>query len=79
MPFTDTVSAWLDGSFTHAEDDTNDDDYNFWAIVVGAAWDAERRRDSRWGPEFGYNNLDGDDPGEDGDLWGVMWRIESKF
>jgi hypothetical protein len=29
--------AWFDGSFTHGGDDNNDDDYKFWAFVVGAA------------------------------------------
>ena len=55
----------------------NDDDYNFWAFVVGAAWTPTDQLSM--GPEFGYNNIDGDDPGEDGDLFGVMWRIESTF
>jgi hypothetical protein len=76
-PFGDKVSAWLDGSFTHAEDDVDDDDYNFWTFVVGAAWKPNDQLSM--GPEFGYNNLNGDDPGEDGDLFGVMWRVESNF
>lgn len=77
VPFTDTVSAWFDGSFTHAEDDVNDDDYDYWTFVTGAAWTPNDNLSM--GPEFGYNNIDGDDPGEDGELWGVMWRIESNF
>lgn len=77
VPFTETVSGWFDGSFTHAEDDVNDDEYDFWAFVVGAAWAPNDRLSM--GPEFGYNNLDGDDAGEDGELWGVMWRFESGF
>lgn len=79
LELTDTVSTWLDGSFTHAEDDTNDDEYDFWAVVVGAQWDPNDDETLLMGPEVGYNNIDGDDPGEDGDLWGVMWRMESKF
>jgi hypothetical protein len=71
------VNVWLDGSFTHAEDDVNDDDYNFWAFVVGAAWTPNDRLSM--GPEVEYNNLNGDDPGEDGELFGVMWRVESTF
>lgn len=55
----------------------NDDEYNFWAVVAGAAWTPN---DSiSMGPEVGYNNLDGDDAGEDGELWGVMWRVQSDF
>ena len=26
-----------------------------------------------------FNRLDENDPGKDGDLWGVMWRVESNF
>ncbi len=76
-PFGETVGAWLNGSFTHAEDDASDDDYDFWAFVLGAAWTPNERLSM--GPEVGYNNLDGDDAGEDGDIWGVMWRVESSF
>ncbi len=76
-PFGDKVSAWLDSSFTHAKDDVNDDSYNFWAFALGAAW--APNGSLSMGPEIAYNRLDGDDPGEDGSLWGVMWRIESSF
>lgn len=75
--FTDTVSAWLDGSFTHAEAGKVDDSYDYWAVVAGAAWQPTPMLSM--GPEIGYNNIDGDDPGEDGDIWGVMWRMETSF
>lgn len=77
VPFADKFSVWLDGSYTHAEDDTNDDEYDYWTVVAGGAW--QRSELLSMGPEFGYNNIDGDDPGEDGELWGVMWRVESQF
>jgi hypothetical protein len=76
-PLGDKISTWFDGSFTHAEDDVDDDRYNYWAFVVGAAWKPTDKLSM--GPEFGYNNIDGDDPGEKGDLWGLMWRMESMF
>ena len=77
VPLTPTVTSWLDGSFTHAEDDTNDNEYDFWAVVVGAAW--APNDEIAMGPEFGYNKIDGDDAGEDGDIWGVMWRVQAGF
>lgn len=76
-PLTERLSAWLDGSFTHAQDDANDDSYDFWAFVLGAAYAPNAALSM--GPELAYNNIDGDDAGEDGDLWGVMWRVESAF
>lgn len=76
-PFGDKISTWFDGSFTHAEDDVDDDSYNYWAFVVGGAWKPTDRLSM--GPEIGYNSIDGDDAGEDGDVWGVMWRMESMF
>lgn len=76
-PLTEQVSAWLDGSFTRAEDEVNDDDYDFWAFVVGVAWSPNDN--FLMGPEFGYNNIDGDDDGEDGDAWGLMWRFEASY
>ena len=51
--------------------------YDYWAFVVGAEY--APNASLSMGPEFAYNNMDGDDPGEDGDLWGVMWRIQSSF
>jgi hypothetical protein len=77
VPFTPTVTSWLDGSFTHAEDDTTGDDYDFWAVVLGGAWAPNDRLSM--GPEVAYNNIDGDDAGEDGDVWGFMWRVEAGF
>ena len=76
-PFSPTVSAWLDGSFTHVEDDNNDDEYDFWAVVGGAAW--EPISGLAMGPEVGFNRIEGDDADEDGDVWGAMWRVESTF
>jgi opacity protein-like surface antigen len=76
-PLTERVSAWLDGSYTHAEDDANDESYDFWAFVLGASY--APTASLMMGPEVAYNNMNGDDPGEDGDIWGVMWRIESSF
>ena len=77
VPFTDKFTAWFDGSFTHAEDTVFDDEYDYWAVVVGGAWAPNDRLSM--GPEVGFNQIDGDDPGEDGDLWGVMWRMELAF
>jgi hypothetical protein len=77
VPLTPTVTSWLDGSFTHAEDDTTDNDYDFWAVVLGGAWTPNDKL--TMGPEVAYNNIDGDDAGEDGDVWGFMWRVEAGF
>jgi hypothetical protein len=74
---TETVSTWWNGSFTHVEADSGTDEYDFWAFVFGAAWSPNEQLSL--GPEFAYNNLEGDDAGEDGELWGVMWRVESEF
>ena len=76
-PFGTTVTGWANGSFTHAEDDVNDDSYDFWAFAVGAAWAPNSA--IAMGPEVAYNNIDGDDPGEDGDVWGAMWRVEATY
>jgi hypothetical protein len=76
-PVTETVTAWLDGSFTHVETGDDADEYDFWALVGGAAWEPT---DNLWmGPEVGYNRIEGDDPGEDGEIWGAMWRVGSDF
>jgi hypothetical protein len=75
VPVTSTIAGWLDGSFTHAESST--DEYDYWALVAGASWTPAEGL--LMGPEFGYNNIDGDDAGEDGELWGLMWRIEREF
>jgi hypothetical protein len=76
-PLTKSVSAWLDGSFTHAETDGGGDEYDFWALVAGAAWEAAPGL--TLGPEVAYNRIDGDDAGEDGDVYGAMWRVQSSF
>ena len=72
-PFGDKISTWFDASFTHAEDHADANHYNFWAFVVGAAW--KPNDNLSIGPEFGYNQIDAS-PGENGKLWGVMWRVE---
>lgn len=77
VPLTATIAGWLDGSFTHAENNTGDDEYDYWAVVAGASWTPAEGL--LMGPEFGYNNIDGDDAGEDGELWGLMWRFEREF
>jgi hypothetical protein len=77
VPLTPTITSWLDASFTHAEDDTTDNEYDFLAGVIGASWMPNNR--IMMGPEAAYNRIDGDDPGEDGDVWGVMWRSQANF
>jgi hypothetical protein len=73
-----TVSSWLDGSFTHVENHSGSDEYDYWAIVGGAAWTAKHGA-LTMGPEAGFDRIDGDDPGEDGSVWGVMWRVQRNF
>lgn len=75
--FSPKVKVWADGSFIHAEEDDNGDDYDFWAAAVGGAWTPTPGLSM--GPEFAYNSFDGDDAGEDYDVWGVMWRIQRNF
>jgi hypothetical protein len=77
VPVSERLSAWLDGSFTHAENDANDDAYDYWAVVAGAEY--APNGSIAFGPEFAYNNIDGDDPGEDGDIFGFMWRTQANF
>jgi hypothetical protein len=77
VPVTDRLSTWLDGSFTHAENHANDDAYDYWAFVAGAEY--APNGSIAFGPEFAYNAIDGDDPGEDGDLFGIMWRTQANF
>ena len=77
VPLTPTITSWLDASFTHAEDGVTDNEYDFLAGVIGASYMPNNRL--MMGPEVGYNRIDGDDPGEDGDVWGVMWRTQANF
>jgi hypothetical protein len=76
-PITEAVSAWLDGSFTHVETGDDADEYDFWAVVGGAGWSPTDR--ILIGPELAYNRIDGDDPDEDAEVWGGMFRVMSDF
>ncbi|HEX9905284.1 MAG TPA: porin, partial [Propylenella sp.] len=83
------LSVWLDGSFTHVEEDgggTPDaDEYDQWAFKIGARW--EPVPGLGMGPEFAYQSLDMDDVANPGtveeqpsfDVWGLMWRIQRNF
>jgi hypothetical protein len=71
------LTARVEGSFYHYEEDDNGDDYDFWALLAGASYEAAPGL--TMGPTFGYNNFDGDDANEDYDIWGVMWRIQRSF
>jgi hypothetical protein len=78
---TSTVSSWLDGSFTHVESHSGGDEYDYWAIVGGAAWTYSIGDEEilEIGPEVGFEQIDGDDPGEDGSVWGAMMRVQRSF
>ena len=54
-----------------------DDDYNFWPSL--SARPGSRMTQLPMGPEFAYNNLNGDDPAEDGDLWVSCGACEASF
>jgi hypothetical protein len=71
------ITVWLDGSFTHVEEEDDNDEYDFWAVVAGGRW--EPVPGLYMGPEFAFNSLDGDDAGEDYDVWGAMWRVQRSF
>jgi Porin subfamily len=81
------LNVWLNGTFIHAEEDTGSDEYDFWAIVAGAAY--ALAPGLTIGPEFAFHSLDMTDTaaGADGideargdyDVWGVMWRINRSF
>jgi hypothetical protein len=77
-PVAENISVWLDGSYTHAEQQTAGVlEYDFWAVQIGAAW--EPADGLTMGPEFAYNSLEYDVGGTDQDAWGLMWRIERAF
>lgn len=76
-PLFSSLTGWVTGSYFHSEESDNGDQYDFWSIVAGAAW--EPVEGLTFGPEFAYNNFDGDDAGEDFDIWGVMWRVQRDF
>lgn len=74
---TDKLTARVEGSFIHAEEDDGGDEYDFFAVLAGVSY--ELAPNLTVGPTFGYNNFDGDDANEDYDIWGVMWRIQRGF
>lgn len=77
-PVASHITAWLDGSFTHVEQQTAAAlEYDFWAVMAGAAW--EPASGLTMGPEFVYNRVDFDAGGTDQDAWGVMWRTQRVF
>jgi hypothetical protein len=77
-PVASNISIWLDGSYTHAEQQTAGIlEYDFWAAQIGGAW--EPATGLTMGPEFAYNVLDYAAGGVDQDVWGVMWRVERAF
>jgi hypothetical protein len=88
--FSPTLSAYVDASFTHVNEDLEDDDaidadYDFWAIAADLQWTPVSGL--TMGPEVAYSSLDFDDDvgdpdaekGPDSDIWGVMWRIQRDF
>lgn len=75
--FNPNLTAWVDGTFQHAVESDNGDSYDFWALRVGAKY--QPVSGIFMGPEFAYQNFDGDDAGEDWDVWGVMWRVQRDF
>jgi opacity protein-like surface antigen len=80
-PVANNITAWVNGSYTHVEEADGWDEYDFWGVVVGARWSPVSGL--YMGPEFAYNNLDydgfNDDLVADGDVWGVMWRVQRSF
>jgi hypothetical protein len=75
--FMPNVIAWLDGSFTHAEEDDGGDDYDYWAVKGGFEW--QPVPGLTWGPQATFASVDGDDAGEDGDIWQVMMRLNRAY
>lgn len=75
--FAPNLTGWVGGSYIHAEENDNNDNYDFWAVLGGAAY--EPVPGLYMGPEVAYNSFDGDDAGEDYDLWSVMWRVQRSF
>lgn len=76
-PLFSNWTGWVGGSFYHAEEADNGDEYDFWSILAGASW--EPVSGLIMGPEVAYNDFDGDDAGEDYELWSVMWRVQRNF
>jgi hypothetical protein len=77
-PVATNLTAWLDGSYTRAEQGTGGVlEYDFWALQIGAEW--EPAAGLTLGPEFAYNHIDFDVGGADQDVWGLMWRAQRSF
>ena len=77
-PAGNNLTAWIDGSYTHAETQTAANvEYDFWAVQVGGAW--EPAPGLTLGPEFAYTDLDFDAGGTDQSVFGLMWRVERSF
>jgi hypothetical protein len=91
---TDTLTAYVDGSFTHAElgdkddfidDDDDDYDYTLWGIAADLVWNPVSGLTI--GPEIGYKKIelgdafddDDDDDDLEDDVWGLTWRIQRDF
>jgi hypothetical protein len=76
-PLFANFSAWVDGNFVHAEEDDNGDEYDWWAVIGGVKYTAAPGLEM--GPEFAYNDMDGDDADEDYQVWAVQWRVQRSF
>ena len=75
--FSPKLTGWVDGTFQHAIESDKGDEYDFWAFRAGAKYTPVSGL--AMGPEFAYQNFDGDDAGEDWDVWGLMWRVQRDF
>jgi hypothetical protein len=85
--FAPNLTGWLGGSYIHAEENGNNDNYDFWAVLAGAKY--EPVPGLYFGPEVAYNSYDftnvngnGANPNDlraDFDLWSVMWRVQRDF
>lgn len=85
--FAPNLTGWVGGAYVHAEEDGDNDNYDFWAILGGASY--EPVPGLYFGPEVAYNSYDftnvngnGTNPNDvrnDYDLWSVMWRVQRSF
>ncbi|MGH6925737.1 MAG: porin [Propylenella sp.] len=87
-PLMNNITGWIEGGFTHVvEDPGNNDEYDWWAIIAGAAW--EPVPGLTMGPEVAFHSYDitnvngnGANPVDirtDYDVWGFMWRVQRSF
>jgi hypothetical protein len=86
-PLFNNLTGWINGAWTHVEENdvgTSGDEYDWWAIVAGAAW--EPVPGLTMGPEGAFQSFDLTDPNGDErngwgdyDVWGVMWRVQRSF